>query len=190
DAGGRVGPAKGVGSAVGKAFGGAFGGGDEAAPKSTLESVVLEVALKEPGAPERIQRRTLVTAPKPGPRALPILRYSYLVESAPLPQGEWSRRELRALALNAPSLQRLFKGQLDGVHFNLQADLSPYLLLYGDLRRRILGRLSDGTAYVQDRPGLVADTGQVFLDEERGQVLYRQGIDIVDNPGYFDGSAE
>src|SRR6185295_10830721 len=65
DAGGRVGPAKGVGSAVGKAFGGAFGGGDEAAPKSTLESVVLEVALKEPGAPERIQRRTLVTAPKP-----------------------------------------------------------------------------------------------------------------------------
>jgi hypothetical protein len=189
DAGGRTGPAKAIGGAVGKAFGGAFGGDDEAPPAPALESVVLEVAVKEPGSPERVHRRELVSAPKPGPRGLPFLRYSFLVDGAPLPAGEFARRELKAIAANAASFYKLNKGQTN-VHFNLQVDVSPTLLLFGDVRRRAQLRLGEGALFVQDRPGLAADTSQVFLDEEGGRVLLRQGIDIFDNPGYFDGSAD
>lgn len=191
DAGGRVGPAKALGGGLGKAFGGAFGGGDEAAPPaSVLESVVLEVAVKEPGTGERIHRRAVATAPKPGLRALPFLRYSYLVDAAPLPAGELGRREIRAIAANAAALHKLNKGQIAGVHFNLNADVAPMLLLFGDLRRRALLRLGEGAPFVQDRAGLVAETSQIFLDEEGGRVLLRQGIDILDNPGFFEGAAD
>jgi hypothetical protein len=190
DAGGRVGPAKALAGGLGKAFGGVLGGGGEAAAAPALESVVLEVAVKEPGGAERIQRRTLVTAPKPGLRALPFLRYSYLVDAAPLPPGEFGRREFRAIAANAPALRKLIKGQTAGVHFNLHVEVPSLLLLFGDLRRRAAARLGEGAAFVQERPGLVAETSQVFLDEEGGRLLLRRGIDILDNPGYFDGAAE
>ncbi|MBI3855957.1 MAG: hypothetical protein HY293_09740, partial [Planctomycetes bacterium] len=189
DPGGRVGPAKALGGGVGKAFGGVFGGGDEAPGASALESVVLEVAMKEPGAAERVQRRTLAAAPKPGPRALPFLRYSYLFEGASLPAGELGRRELRAIAVNAAALRKLLTGKGGGGHFNLHADVSPMLLLFGDLRRRVLARLGEGAPYVQERPGILAETGQVFLDEEGGRVLFRQGIDILDNPACFENAA-
>jgi hypothetical protein len=190
DAGGRVGPAKALGGGVGKAFGGLLGGGGEAAAPPALESVVLEVAVKEPGAAERIHRRTLVTAPKPGVRALPFLRYSYLVDAAPLPPGEWGRRETRAIAVNAPALRKLIKGQAEGLHFNLHVEVPSLLLIFGDLRRRALVRLGDGAAFIQDRPGLVAEASQVFMDEENGRLLVRHGIDILDNPGCFDGAAD
>lgn len=192
DSGGRVGPAKALAGGLNKAFGGVLGGGGggEAAAAPALESVVLEVAVKEPGAAERVHRRTLVTAPKPGVRALPFLRYSYLVDGAPLPRGELSRRELRAIAVNAPALRRLVQGRAEGVHFNLHVEVPSLLLLFGDLRRRALVRLGEGAAFVQDRPGLVAETSQVFLDEEGGRVRVRRGIDILDNPGYFDGAAD
>jgi hypothetical protein len=189
DAGGRTGPAKALSGGLGKAFGGAFGGGEAAPPAAALESIILEIAVKEPGAPERVHRRAVVTAPKPGPRGLPFLRYSFLVDGAPLPAGEFGRRETRAIAANAAAFHKLNQGQTN-VHFNLQVDVSPLLLLFGDLRRRALVRLGEGAPFVQDRPGLIADTSQVFLDEEGGRVLLRQGIDILENPGYFDGAAE
>ena len=189
DPGGRVGPAKALSGGLGKAFGGAFGGGgDEPAP-STLESVVLEVATKEPGGKEQVHQRTVAAAPKPGVRPLPFLRYSYLVDGAPLPAGERGRRELRSIAANAAAMRKLIKGPLEGIHFKPDIDVSSPLLIFGDLRRRALDRLAEGASYVQDRPGVVAETGQVFLDEEGGRVLHRQGFDIVDNPGFFDGSA-
>jgi hypothetical protein len=190
DAGGRTGPATALSRGLGNAFGGALGGGgEEAPPAPALESVVLEVAVKEPGARERIHRRELVTASKPGARGLPFLRYSFLIDGAPLPAGEFARREVKAIAANAASFHQLNKGQTN-VHFNLQVDVSPTLLLFGDLRRRAQLRLGEESLFVQDRVGLAADTSQVFLDEEGGRVLLRQGIDIFDNPGYFDGSAE
>lgn len=190
DAGGRVGPAKVLGGGVGKAFGGAFGGGDEApAAAAALETVVLEVAVRDPGGVERVQRRTLVTAPRPGLRALPFLRYSFLVDAAPLPAGEWGRREVRTMAANADATRRMLKGQT-GIQFNFTVDVSSQLLRYGDLRRRALVRLGEGAAYVQDRAGLTAETSQIFLDEEGGRAVVRQGIDILDNPGFFEGAAD
>src|SRR5206468_2067243 len=152
--------------------------------------VVLELALREPGSPERIHRRTVAEAPKPGLRALPFLRYSYLVDGAPLPAGELGRREIRSIAANAGALRKLVRGPLEGIHFNPNVEVSPLLLSFGDLRRRTLARLGEGAAFVQDRAGLVAETSQVFLDEEGGRVLLRQGLDILDNPGYFDGAAD
>jgi len=189
DPGGRTGPAMALSRGLGGAFGGVLGGGGEEAPSSALESVVLEVVVKEPGGADRIHRRELVSAPKPGPRGLPFLRYSFLVDGAPLPAGEFARRETKAIAANAASFHKLNKGQTN-VHFTLQADVSPMLLLFGDFRRRAQARLGEGALFVQDRPGLAADTSQVFLDEAGGRVLLRQGIDILDNPGYFDGSAD
>ncbi|HZE96798.1 MAG TPA: hypothetical protein VE981_07215 [Planctomycetota bacterium] len=190
DPGGRVGPAKALSGGLGKAFGGAFGGGDEAPAASALESVVVEVGVKEGGV-ERVQRRTLVTTPQPGSlRALPFLRHSYLVDAAPLPQGELGRRELHGIVANAAAIRRMVKGPLAGIHFNPQVDITPTLLLYGDLRRRALDRLAEGSVYIQDRVGLVAETSQIFVDEAAGRMLARQGIDILDNPGFFDGAAD
>jgi len=189
DPGGRVGPAKALAGGLGKAFGGLFGGGDEAPAPSALESIVLEVSVKE-GGREAVQRRTVATAPKPGLRALPFLRHSYLVDAAPLPQGERGRRELHAIVVNAAAFRKLLKGPLVGIHFNPQAEISSTLLLYGDLRRRALARLGEGGVYVQDRVGVVAETSQVYVDEDGGQVFARQGIDILENPGYFDAAAD
>jgi hypothetical protein len=190
DPAGRVGPAKALSGGLGKAFGGVLGGGGDAAPAaSALESVVLDLAVKEAGV-ERVHRRVLATAPKPGPRALPFLRYSYLVDSAPLAQGERERRQLHAIVENAASLRKMVSGPLTGIHFNPQADIASGLLLFGDLRRRMIARLGEGAVYVQDRAGLLAETSQVFLDEEAGRVYCREGFDIVDNPGAFEGSAE
>jgi hypothetical protein len=190
DPAGRIGPAKALSGGLGKAFGGALGGGGDRAPAApALESVVLDVAVKE-GGTERVHRRTLATAPKPGLRALPFLRHSYLVDGAPLPQGELGRRQLHAIVENAAAIRKMVSGASGAIHFNPQADVASGLLLYGDLRRRILVRLAEGSAYVQERPGLVAETSQIFIDEEAGRVLAREGFDIVDNPGFFDGAGE
>jgi hypothetical protein len=189
DAGGRVGPAKALSGGLGKAFGGAFGGGGDEPSASALESVVLELAVKEPGGAEKIHRRTVAEAPKPGVRALPFLRHSYLVDSGPLPAGERGRRQLRTIVANAAAMRKLIRGPLEGIHFKPDVDLSSALLIFGDLRRRALSRIGEGTPFVQDRPAIVAETSQVFLDEEGVRVLHRQGFDIVENPGTFDGSA-
>jgi hypothetical protein len=189
DAGGRVGPAKALAGGLGKAFGGAFGGGDDEPAASALESVVLDLAVQEPGGAERIHRRTIAEAPKPGVRALPFLRHSYLVESGPLPAGERGRRQLRTIVANAAAMRKLIRGPLEGIHFKPDVDLSSALLIFGDLRRRALARIGEGAPFVQDRPGIVAETSQVFVDEAGGRVLHRQGFDIVENPGTFDGSA-
>lgn len=189
DAGGRVGPAKALSGGLGKAFGGAFGGGGDEPPPSALESVVLEVAVKEPGGAEKIHRRTVAEAPKPGVRALPFLRHSYLVDGGPLPAGERGRRQLRTIVANAAAMRKLIRGPLEGIHFKPDVDVSSGLLIFGDLRRRALMRIGEGTPFVQDRAGIVAETSQVFVDEEGGRVLHRQGFDIVENPGTFDGSA-
>jgi hypothetical protein len=186
---GRVGSAKALAGGLGKAFGGAFGGGDEEPAPSALESVVLELAVKEPGGAEKVHRRTVAAAPKPGVRALPFLRYSYLVDGGPLPAGERGRRQLRTIVANAAAMRKLIRGPLEGIHFKPDVDLSSPLLIFGDLRRRALARIGEGTPFVQNRPGVVAETSQVFLDEEGGRVLHRQGFDIVENPGTFDGSA-
>src|SRR6185503_10602760 len=135
DPGGRVGPAKALAGGLGKAFGGAFGGGDDEKPAdSALESVVLEVATKEPGVAEKVHRRTVASAPKPGVRALPFLRHSYLIDSAPLPAGERGRRDLRTIVANAGALRKLIRGPLEGIHFKPDVDLSSPLLMFGDLR--------------------------------------------------------
>jgi len=191
DADGRVGSAKALAGGIGKAFGDALGGGgDEEAPKSALESIVLDVAVKEPGGKEQVQRRTVTSAPKPGTiRALPFLHHSYLVDGAPLPAGERGRRELRTIVANAAAMRKLIRGPLEGIHFRPDVDLSSHLLLFADLRRRTQVRLADGAPLLQDRPGLIASTSQVFLDEPGGRVVLRQGIDILDNPGIVDGSA-
>jgi hypothetical protein len=86
-------------------------------------------------------------------------------------------------------MRKLIRGPLEGIHFKPDVDLSSPLLIFGDLRRRAMARIGEGTPFVQDRPGVVAETSQVFLDEEGGRVLLRQGFDIVENPGTFDGSA-
>jgi len=190
DPGGRIGPAKSLAGGLGKAFGAALGGGGDPAPAaSTLERVVLEVAVKEGGV-EQVHSRTLASAPKPGLRGLPFLRYSYLIDGAALPEGERGRRDLHVVVDNAAALRNLVSGSTSGIHFNAQADVSSALLVFGDLRRRVLRRLGNARGYLQDRLGLCAETSQVFVDEESGRVLARQGFDIVENPGYFDGSAE
>lgn len=193
DAGGRVGPAKALSGGVGKAFGGlggGFGGGDGVKAGSALESLVLELGVKEPGSEERVHGRTLVTAVKGGDRALPFVRYSYLIDGGPLPQGEWGRRELKAIAANANAMRKLIRGPLTGIHFRADAEISPALLMFGDFRRRALLRLADGAPFLQDRAGIVAETSQIFVNEETGRVSVRQGIDILDNPGVFDGAVD
>src|SRR5205823_6103310 len=80
DAGGRVGPAKALSGGVGKAFGGAlggFGGGEEKKPADAgIDSLVLEVSVREPGVQERVHRRTVYTSAKPedGVAPFPILQ--------------------------------------------------------------------------------------------------------------------
>lgn len=192
DAGGAVGTAKAMSGGVGKAFGGlggglGGGGGDEA-PASTIESLALEVGVKEPGAAEVLHKRTLYAPAKAGDRAnpLPILRYSFLVDGAPLPAGERGRREVATYARNVPALRKLFKGEFEGVHFSQTADVSSLLLRFGDLRRRALARLGEGANWLQDRPGVFAETSQVFVEEGTGKLILRRGLDIMDNPVRFE----
>jgi len=193
DAGGRVGPAKALAGGLNKTFGGVLGGvggGGQAPPASTLESLVLEISVKEPGVAEGVHRRTLLAPPRPGLRELPILRYSFLVDGAPLPPGEFGRREVGMMVRNAAALRKLLQGQLEGVHFNQHVDVPSLLLRFGDLRRRALLRLGEGIPFIQDRPGLVAETSQLVLDEEGGRLLARRGIDILDNPAYLERAAD
>ncbi len=186
DEGGRIGGPKALGAGLARAFGGAFGGGGKEAP-SSLESVVLELAVREPGARERVHRRTLVEPGKSD--ALPLLRHSFLVDGAPLPQGERGRRELATLARNVPALRKLLRGEREGVHFNQHVEVPSLLLRFADLRRRALARIGEGEPAVQDRPGICAETSQVVLDEAGGRLLVRRGIDILDNPVRFASGA-
>jgi len=192
DAGGRVGPAKALSGGVGKAFGGALGGfgaGEETKPAaSSIESLVLEVAVREPGVAERVHRRTVYAPGKPvdGVELYPTLRCSFLVDSAPLPEGERGRREVAAYVRNLPALRRLLKGELDGVHFSMQAEVSSVLLRFADGRRRALAGIGEGAAVLQDRPGVCAETSQIALDDANGRVLLRRGIDIMDNTARFE----
>lgn len=192
DAGGRVGPAKVLGGGVGKAFGGlggglGGGGGKEEAAASTFESLVLEVSLKEPGGAETVHRRTLVRAsgPEETIKSLPVLRYSFLFDGAPLPPGERPRRDLAALAHNAAAFRKLIKGGGDGVHVNPSTGVSSLMLRFADLRRRLLIEASDGEPFVQDRPGLYAEMSQASVDEKAGRLVLSRGIDIFENPGLF-----
>jgi len=191
DAGGRVGPAKALSGGVGKAFGGAFGGlnGGEpskASAASLIDSLVLEVTVREPGVQERVHRRTIYSSAKPedGISAFPVVRYSFLVDSAPLPEGERSRREVAAYVRNIPALRRLLKGELEGTHFSQQTEVSSVLLRFADARRRALAGL--GGRVLQDRPGICAETSQIALDDANGRVLLRRGIDIMDNSARFE----
>jgi hypothetical protein len=190
DAGGRVGPAKALAGGLNKAFGGVLGGGGggQAAAASTLENVVLEVAVKEPGSPERVHKRAVYATPKAEGKvhALPALRYSFLVDGAPLPPGERGRRELAAIARNAAALRKVFKGERDGVHFNQHAEVSSLLLRFADLRRRLVMEINAGGGFLQDRVGIAAETSQVFVDEGAGRLMLRRGIDIFDNPVSLD----
>jgi hypothetical protein len=189
DPGGRMGGPKALAGGLGRALG-AFGGGGEAPAASQLESVVFELAVREPGSPERVHRRTLVAPTPAAPRPLPILRTTFLVEGGLLPAGERGRRELASIARNAPALRRLLRGQVEGVHFNQHAEVSSLLLRYADFRRRLIGRVAEGPAFFQERAGLVAETSQIFLDEEGARVLHRRGIDILENPGLFHGAGD
>ncbi len=189
DAGGQLGPVKGLAGGLGRALGGFQGGGEEA-PASRLERLVFELAVREPGAPERVHRRTLVSPAGAGPRALPLLRTTFLVDGGPLPEGERGRREIASIARNAPALRKLLKGDLHGLHFNQHAEVSSLLLRYGDFRRRLVGRLAGGAPFFQERPGVVAETSQIFLDAEGGRIVHRRGIDIFDNPGLFEGAGD
>ncbi|MBV8879176.1 MAG: hypothetical protein JO332_04340 [Planctomycetaceae bacterium] len=193
DAGGRVGPAKALSGGVGKAFGGAFGGfggGDDpkAPAASSIDSLVLEITVREPGVQERVHRRTVYTSAKPedGISPFPVLRYSFLVDSAPLPEGERSRREIAAYVRNLPALRRLLKGELQGTHFSQQAEVSSVLLRFADARRRALAAFGDGASVLQDRPGICAETSQIALDDANGHVLLRRGIDILDASARFE----
>ncbi len=191
DAGGRVGPAKALGGGVGKAFGGAlggFGGEEPKAAESSIESLVLEVAVREPMTAERVHRRTVYASAKPedGVQPFPCLRYSFLVDSAPLPEGERSRREVAAFVRNVPALRRLLQGQLEGTHFTQQSEISSVLLRFGDARRRALAAIGEGAAVLQDRVGICAETSQIALDDANGRVLLRRGIDIMDNSARFE----
>jgi len=191
DAGGRVGPAKALSGGVGKAFGGAFGGLNGGEPSkapaaSLIDSLVLEVTVREPGVQERVHRRTIYSSAKPedGISAFPVVRYSFLVDYAPLPEGERSRREVAAYVRNIPALRRLLKGELEGTHFSQQTEVSSVLLRFADARRRALAGL--GGRVLQDRPGICAETSQIALDDANGRVLLRRGIDIMDNSARFE----
>jgi hypothetical protein len=181
DPGGRVGPAKALAGGVGKAFGGAFGGfggGEEKPAASTLESLVLEVAVKEPGSNETVHQRRVYVSTKPGD--LPVLRYSFMIDAAPLPAGERGRREVAAFAKNMHALRRLVKGEVNGVHFSQTAELPSLLLRFADARRRSLAKL--GGPVVQDRVGVVAETSQLLIEEGSGRFVLRRGLDIMEDP--------
>jgi hypothetical protein len=188
DAAGNIGTAKAVGAAVGKAFGGAFGGDESKEPSpSGVESVVLEVSVKVPGAGESVQRRTVYTAEKPadGVSLLPFLRMSFLVDTAPLPKGERQRRESGALVRLLPVLRELQKNPPEGIRSRPTVELSSTLLHFGDLRRRALAGVADGVPLLQDRPGLCAETLQIGIDGNAGRLVLRRGIDIFESPVRF-----
>src|SRR6202035_1815056 len=109
-----IGPAKALAGGVGKAFGGALGGfgaggGEQKPVGGGVESLVLQNRVQERGAPERVERRTVYEAASPVEVAslFPILRYSFLVDTAPLPEGERGRREVAAYVRNLPALRKL-----------------------------------------------------------------------------------
>lgn len=183
DAGGRVGPARALGKGLGQAFGGAFGGGGEEAAAQLVDRLVLEVALREPGGVERVHRRTLYEPGKSD--GLPVLRYSFLLDAAPLPAGERARREVAALAQNAPALRRILRGEGQGARLSEPSGPPSLLLAFADLRRRLLLGVGEGRPVVQDRPGLVAETSQVCLGE---RLSVRRGIDLFDNPARFESA--
>jgi transglutaminase-like putative cysteine protease len=188
DSSGRIGPAKAVGGAVTNAFGGAFGGGDSKEPgPSGVESVMLEVVLKMPGIGESVHRRPLYLSERPaeGPALLPFLRMSFLVETAPLPPGERRRREEGVLVRMLPSIRDLQKDPAKRVHPHSAPEVSSLLLHFADLRRRTLAGLAEGTPFLQDRPGLCAETRQIGVDEKAGRLVLRRSIDIFESPVHW-----
>jgi hypothetical protein len=159
--------------------------GEKKAPGVRMERLVLEVALREPGAPERVLGRTLLAAPREGDRlrALGVLRASFLVDGAPLPAGERHRRELGAVVRNAAGLRSALAGKRGHVDPELEA--SSLLLRFADLRRRLLGRAGEEARFTQLRPGIIAETRQLWLDEATSEVRVRRGIDLFENPAVF-----
>jgi hypothetical protein len=186
DADGRIAAAKGLSRGIGGAFGGALGGGKEEAPKADFERLELEVSVKGPGDAQEVHRRTLAGPPRPGDslRSLPLLHYSFLVDGSPLPPGEYARRGVAALAQQAEPFRRFCRGE-EGARFKPRSDVSPLLLRFADVRRRVLARLAEGAVPLQAKPGLVAETRQIWVDEAAGRARYLHGIDLLDNPVAF-----
>ncbi|HEX7900959.1 MAG TPA: hypothetical protein VF950_24585 [Planctomycetota bacterium] len=178
-------PARELARGLGGAFGGLVGGGDEK-PASALAGLDLEIVQKEPGAPERVHHRALLS-PAQGSRALPILQVSLLVDGAPLRPGDRGRREVAAYARNARAFRALLAGDLKGPRISPNVEVNSLLLRFVDLRRRALVELAGGKPFVQDSLGLTAASRQLFLDEAAGAVFERRGIDLLDNPLWIPG---
>jgi hypothetical protein len=180
DAGGVAGAAGAIGKAAGGLFGRAFGG--EEAPSFTFERLSLELAIREPGAPERVHRRVLLAAGEPW---LPVARISFLINGAPPAPGEAGRRTIAALARNAPAFRKALRGDVKGAQPDPRSDPPGRLLRFAELRRLVFDRLAEGGAWSQDRVGVVAETTRLLEAEGAGRV--RRSIDVFENPVRFAG---
>lgn len=150
---------------------------EKKAPVIGMDRLDLEVAIREPGAPERVLRRTLLTPSKPL-RPLGVVRASFLVDAGLLPAGERHRRDLGVVVRNAAGLRAALAGKRG--HVDPDGEVSSLLLRYADLRRRVAG---GGPRFLQPSPGVVAATRQLWVDDATGELSVREGIDLFENPG-------
>ncbi|MBI2898774.1 MAG: hypothetical protein HYY17_01175 [Planctomycetes bacterium] len=186
DAHGHVGAVSDFGGAVGDKFSDPFGEGEKK-PATKLDRLVWEVEVREPGVAPRIHRREILPGDAgKGVRALPVLRWSFLVEPAPMRPGDRARRALNVLGENAAVLRSVFLGNRQG-HVNLRSEVSALLLRFSEMRRRLLVTLLEGRRAVgfRDRLNLFVDARQMFLDESRREIRIRRTIDIMENAVAF-----